>query len=78
MRQGITKIIIPYKNVKDLEDIAEEYRNKLEFLPVKHVDEVLQFALVKGLSATPTRTKKSSGNGGSRNRDRMSASERVA
>ncbi len=78
MRQGITKIIIPYKNVKDLEDIAEEYRNKLEFLPVKHVDEVLQFALVKGLSATPTRTKKSSGSGGSRNRDRMSASERVA
>jgi ATP-dependent Lon protease len=79
MRQGITKIIIPYKNVKDLEDIAEEYRDKLEFLPVKHVDEVLQFALVKGLSATtPTRTKKTSGSGGGSRRDRMSASDRVA
>jgi len=77
MRHGITKIIIPYKNVKDLEDIAEEYREKLEFLPVKHIDEVLQFALAKNVSPSTKKDKKSSGGGG-RSRERLSASERVA
>jgi ATP-dependent Lon protease len=76
LRHGITKIIIPYKNQKDLEEIAEEYRNKLEFFPVKHIDEVLQFALAKG--ATPSKKEKKSSGGGSRSRERMSASERVA
>jgi len=77
LRHGITKIIIPYKNQKDLEEIAEEYRSKMEFLPVKHIDEVLQFALSKGTSPTVKKEKKGSG-GSSRSRDRMSASERVA
>jgi ATP-dependent Lon protease len=76
MRHGITKIIIPHKNLKDLEDIAEEYRDKLEFLPVKHIDEVLQFALAKAPS-TSKKDKKSSG-GGRSSRDRLSASERAA
>jgi ATP-dependent Lon protease len=76
MRHGVSKIIIPYKNIKDLEDIAEEYRAKLEFLPVKHIDEVLQFALAK----TPTATKKDkkSSGGSGRSRERLSASERAA
>jgi len=77
MRHGITKIIIPWKNQKDLEDISEEYRNKLEFFPVKHIDEVLQFALAKSTSPTVKKDKKNSG-GGTRSRDRMSASERAA
>lgn len=75
MRHGITKIIIPFKNLKDVDDIAEEYRDKLEFLPVKHLDEVLQFALAK--APTAKKEKKSSGGGG-RSRDRLSASERAA
>jgi ATP-dependent Lon protease len=51
MRLGITKIIIPFKNIKDLEDIADEYRSKLEFIPVKHFDEVLTYALTSVLEA---------------------------
>ena len=78
MRHGITKIIIPYKNVKDLDDIAEEYREKLEFLPVKHIDEVLQFALVKNPTSTTGKKEKKSSGGGGRSRERISASERVA
>ena len=77
MRLGITKIIIPHKNVKDLEDIAQEYRDKLEFLPVKHIDEVIQFALAKAPQATVRKDKKSSG-GGRSSRDRLSASESAA
>jgi ATP-dependent Lon protease len=77
MRHGITKIIIPYKNLKDVDDIAEEYREKLEFLPVKHIDEALQFALAKSPTSTK-KEKKSSSGGGGRSRERHSASERVA
>jgi ATP-dependent Lon protease len=76
MRHGITKIIIPYKNQKDLEDIAEEYREKLEFFPVKHIDEVLQFALAK--STSPAKKEKKGSGGGARSRERLSASERAA
>jgi ATP-dependent Lon protease len=76
MRHGITKIIIPFKNLKDLDDIAEEYREKLEFLPVKHFDEVLQFALVKQVGTTSSKKKKASGGSGASSRERISASDR--
>lgn len=46
MRMNIKTIIIPWKNKKDLEDIPEEYRAKLTFVPVKTIDEVLEVALV--------------------------------
>jgi ATP-dependent Lon protease len=46
MRMNIKTIIIPWKNRKDLEEIPEEYRAKLTFIPVKTFDEVLDVALV--------------------------------
>ena len=46
MRMNIKTIIIPWKNRKDLIDIPEEYRQKLNFIPVKTIDEVLEVALV--------------------------------
>jgi ATP-dependent Lon protease len=50
MRHGIKTIIIPEKNKKDLEDIPEEYRNTLTFIPVKNIDEVLEVVLTQKLS----------------------------
>ncbi|WP_040207751.1 endopeptidase La [Neobacillus jeddahensis] len=47
-RAGLTKIIIPKDNVKDLDDIPESVRNELAFVPVSHVDEVLKHALLEG------------------------------
>lgn len=46
MRMDIKKIIIPWKNKKDLVEIPEEYRQKLEFIPVKNFYEVLEVAIV--------------------------------
>jgi ATP-dependent Lon protease len=46
MRCGIETIIIPWKNQKDLLDIPKEYREKVNFIPVKSLDEVLNIALV--------------------------------
>ncbi len=46
MRAGIETIIIPWKNQKDLADIPAHHRKKLNFIPVKNVQEVLALALV--------------------------------
>lgn len=45
LRVGVKEIIIPFANQKDLEEIAPEVRKKLRFHPVKHVEEVFEFAL---------------------------------
>ncbi len=39
-RVGIRQVIIPVANTVDLEDIPEEVREAIAFVPVKHVDEV--------------------------------------
>jgi ATP-dependent Lon protease len=45
LRVGVKNIIIPFANQKDLEEIAPEVRRKLNFYPVKHVEEVFELAL---------------------------------
>lgn len=46
-RAGLTTIILPKDNEKDIEQIPESVREGLTFIPVKHLDEVLQHALVE-------------------------------
>lgn len=46
-RAGIKKILFPYENIKDLEDVPESIKKEIEFIPVKTMDEVLKHALVK-------------------------------
>lgn len=45
-REGMKTIILPKENVRDIEDIPKPVRDKLEFVPVKHMDEVLKVALL--------------------------------
>ncbi len=47
-RAGLTTIILPKDNEKDIDDIPESIRNELEFHPVSSIDEVLELALVGG------------------------------
>lgn len=44
-RAGISKVFIPEDNVDDLDDVAEEVKEKLEIIPVKKVEEVLERVL---------------------------------
>ena len=44
-RFGLDTVIIPQHNEKDLDDIPEEIRAQMHFMPVQHVDEVLKAAL---------------------------------
>ena len=41
-RAGIKKVFIPEDNVEDLEDVAEEVKEKLEIIPVKKVTDALK------------------------------------
>lgn len=44
-RAGITKVFIPKENVEDLEDVADEVKEKLEIIPVERVTDVLKRVL---------------------------------
>jgi ATP-dependent Lon protease len=47
LRAGIAEILIPKGNVKDLDDIPLEAKERLHFRPVETIDEVLAAALVR-------------------------------
>ncbi len=49
LRGGITTVIIPAENEKDLAEIPENVKQGLKIIPVKHVDEVLEIALADRL-----------------------------
>jgi ATP-dependent Lon protease len=53
MRAGISTVIIPKLNEKDLVDVPEEAKQKLKFIPVENVDEVLAAALEKNGANQP-------------------------
>ena len=44
-RAGITKVLIPFDNADDLEDVAAEVKDKLKITPVKKVSDVLKLLL---------------------------------
>src|SRR3546814_19695724 len=50
LRAGIKTVLIPQENEKDLADIPDNVKRKLEIVPVSACDEVLARALVKELT----------------------------
>jgi ATP-dependent Lon protease len=44
-RNRIAHVLIPYQNMRDLDDVPAEVRSSVSFHPVRTMDEVLQFAL---------------------------------
>ena len=46
-RSGISTILVPKANVKDIEDIPASVKEKLTIIPVEHVSQVIDHALVK-------------------------------
>ena len=44
-RAGIKKVILPKENERDLEDVPEDVRSELKFVPVETIEEVLKEAL---------------------------------
>ena len=63
MRAGISTVIIPKLNEKDLVDVPEEAKQNLKFVPVENVDEVLAAALEKDTAAKPASADEAGGKG---------------
>jgi ATP-dependent Lon protease len=53
-RAGIRRIIMPYQNEADVEEIPEDVRHELEFIPVSRISEVIDAALEKEVSQQPS------------------------
>jgi ATP-dependent Lon protease len=47
LRGGIKTVLIPEENAKDLIDIPDSVKSKLEIIPVSRMDEVMTHALIR-------------------------------
>ena len=52
-RGGIKTVLIPQENVKDLAEIPDNIKNRLDIHPVKWIDQVLELALERKPQALP-------------------------
>ena len=52
LRRGISTVIIPKDNERDLEEIDQRVRSKLQFVIASHVDTVLDTALIRNVGAS--------------------------
>ena len=52
-RGGIKTVLIPEENTKDLAEIPDNIKNRLDIHPVKWIDQVLEFALERVPQALP-------------------------
>lgn len=50
LRGGVKTVLIPFENIKDLEEIPQNVKDDLEIIPVERVEEVFEHALVKKFS----------------------------
>ena len=46
-RAGLTTVILPKRNERDLEDLPDDVRNGMTFVPVDGIDEALEVALLR-------------------------------
>lgn len=61
VRGGLKTALIPQENVKDLTEIPDNIKNKIEIVPVKWIDQVLERALERAPEALPDVTEANSG-----------------
>ncbi|MEE8581631.1 MAG: endopeptidase La [Myxococcota bacterium] len=59
LRAGVTRVILPEASLRDVQEIPRELKRKITFIPVSHMNEVLEAALER----TPRRDKASSAPG---------------
>ncbi len=58
-RAGVKKVLIPKLNLKDLIDLPKRVRTDVRIMPVEHMDQVLELALIPQQPKPPaTRTKR--------------------
>jgi ATP-dependent Lon protease len=61
VRGGLKTALIPEENVKDLTEISENIKNRIEIVPVKWIDQVLERALERVPQALPEQNESAAG-----------------
>ena len=74
-RGGITKVLIPEENEKDLAEIPDNIKAKLEIIPVRWIDQVLEVALAH--QPTPLPKKSEAGTAAPKAKEKDKKSSRV-
>ncbi len=59
-RGGITTVLIPLENEKDLSEIPDNIKSRLKIIPVRWIDQVFEEALVHQPIPLPTKTEETS------------------
>ena len=54
-RAGLTTVILPKRNERDLEEVPEDVRGKMRFVLVERIDEALKAGLVDKVTQEPAR-----------------------
>ncbi|HPT51276.1 MAG TPA: endopeptidase La [Accumulibacter sp.] len=54
VRGGLARVLIPEENVRDLAEIPDNIKNKLELIPVRWIDQVLEHALERKPEPLPS------------------------
>ncbi len=57
-RAGLKTVLLPEKNLKDLVDLPKTAKTELKIVPIKHMDDVLDFALSKQVVNPPPKPRK--------------------
>jgi ATP-dependent Lon protease len=52
-RAGAKKVILPAENEKDLEDVPEDVRSEIEFIPISTIEELMEAALEVTIPESP-------------------------
>jgi ATP-dependent Lon protease len=55
LRAGLTRIVLPRKNLQDLRDVPKDLKRRVEFIPVDTMDQVLEAALDRTRIPRPVR-----------------------
>jgi len=58
-RAGLKTVLLPKKNVRDLVDVPKNARNEMNIIPVEHIDQVLDAALLPASGPSPAKKLKS-------------------
>ena len=77
-RAGLTRVMLPARNMKDLEDISDDARRQLEFIPLERIDDAIEAALEPAAEARKSRPRRRSPQfaGRARSRARLARSYR--
>jgi ATP-dependent Lon protease len=76
-RGGITKVLIPEENEKDLAEIPDNIKAKLEIIPVQWIDQVLEVALAHQPTPLPKGTEAAGGTPKPKVKDKKSSGVRA-